>query len=498
VRTETGALALALGIAGCNSGEGTAYERTASSTSPIQGGTADTTDDFVVAVVAQGSAHGFAECSGSLIAPNLVATARHCVASVTSRAVDCSITAFGSVAAVNTIAVTTDPDLSTATQFYGVAQVIVPSGAGETSFCGNDLALLLLNQSIVLPKYVTPIIDPPMTDHSAYSTTITAIGYGITSPTDTTGQSAGIRRIRENIDLACIPNDKTIFNCLEDPSQAEFLSAKEFEASGGTCEGDSGSGAFEQRSFDAGNWMSFGVLSRGGTDADSAMCVSAVYTRFDAWGSLLANTAAEAAQLGQYPTPAWAVAAGAEAGVPAAASPAAASPVASGAHPDAASCLPVAAACGSDVDCCSVNCLSHDGTTYLCARCNDDDTCNGGYECANGTCTPSDASVSPSVGGTSATTNGGCSAAPNSLHARGRGTGRWLTGFAAVLVIGGRLRRGLPRRALRGFGRNRIPRFGNAGAIKARIRCGRRSLRVQGARRRSNVRTGGIECTYRR
>ncbi len=443
-------LALAAAIAGCSGANGPSLEPTASSTSFIQGGTADTTHDFVVAVVQQGSGQSFAECSGSLLGPNLVATARHCVASVSSRIVDCTVTTFGSVAPANTIAVTPDAVLSSASNFYGVEKVIVPSGAGETSFCGNDLALLILTRPIGLPEYVTPVIDPPMTDHSVYSTTITAIGYGVTSPTDTTGQSAGTRRIREDIDLECIPNDKTIANCLADPSAAEFLSVNEFEASGGTCDGDSGSGAFAQRDFNAGSWVSFGVLSRGATDADTATCVSSVYTRFDAWGSLLATTAAEAAQLGGYPTPAWAAVSGAEAGIAEAASPAA-----EGGPPEASSCLPLAAPCGTDVDCCSVNCLSHDGTTYLCTRCNDDNPCNGGYQCADGTCMPSgpSADASPTVDHSSPPSSKGCSAAPSSTQ----DPAARLAAIAGCLALGGWLRRRLPRRVLRP-GRRRIAR----------------------------------------
>ncbi|HEY6463397.1 MAG TPA: hypothetical protein VIY73_24690, partial [Polyangiaceae bacterium] len=78
------------------------------------------------------------------------------------------------------------------------------------------------------------------------------------------------------------------------------------ESGDGTCEGDSGSGAFDQTQYAAGKAVAFGVLSRGGGDASSATCTGSVYSRFDAWGGLLVNAANEAAQMGNYPVPAWA------------------------------------------------------------------------------------------------------------------------------------------------------------------------------------------------
>jgi len=37
----------------------------------------------------------------------------------------------------------------------------------------HRIALLILAQNITLPDYVTPVINPPMTDHTRYSATIT-------------------------------------------------------------------------------------------------------------------------------------------------------------------------------------------------------------------------------------------------------------------------------------------------------------------------------------
>jgi hypothetical protein len=438
---RTGVFVFALAAMAACSGQSSAPERTAFTSLPIQGGMPDTADSFVVAVVEQEpQAGGVGLCSGSLLAPNLVATARHCVAPASPQPIVCAQSAFGATVSPSSLQVTNDSSITDpAAQWHAVQQIIVPSAAGQTTFCGDDLALLILAEPISVPKYVTPVINPPMTDRSAYSTTITAIGYGVDTPTDTMGMSAGVRRIREDIDLSCIPNDPGILNCLSDPSLTGYITPNEFEASDGTCDGDSGSGAFEQRNFDAGSLVSFGVLSRGTTDADGSTCVGPIYTRFDVWGSLVIQTAVEAAQLGGYATPTWAI------------TPAPAADASNGTDGAASSsaCLPNALACGADNDCCSNNCISHDDITFLCSSCNNtNDVCATGYVCAQGTCVASvDSGAGPEEGVTKApasspASSGGCTAAGPSRRA----AGSELLGAALLWLFLGYRRRGALQR----------------------------------------------------
>jgi MYXO-CTERM domain-containing protein len=299
VPTLTIAAVTALGCGG-DPARGTA------TTHPIQGGTNDTKHLFAVGILASVGG-GTALCSGALIAPNLVATARHCVAAVPADGIiDCPTTKFGALTPAKNIVVTTEADLRVATTSVAVSKVIVPSGADQTAVCGNDIALLILAQTISLPDYVTPVINPPMTDHTRYSATVTAIGYGITSANDTSGSSAGVRRIRQGIALTCIPGDPTFANCY--PSRTLPITMAEFSSGNGTCEGDSGSDAYEQDNFDSGKWFGFGVLSRGASSGST--CVGGIYTRFDAWSSLLLDAAKQAAAAGGYDLPAWAGASG--------------------------------------------------------------------------------------------------------------------------------------------------------------------------------------------
>lgn len=376
-------------------------EATAGSVEAIQGGTTDSTHAFAVAVVdhATASQQMVAICSGTLLAPNLVATARHCVAPTSDpENVQCATATFGSVVATDEVFVSNDTMLSLNTGYHAVDEIIVPP---DSPMCGNDLALLILHDSLPLPAYVTPVIDPPMTDHQVYSTTVTAIGYGITTPTDTTGKTVGTRRIRQNIDLECIPNDTSFADCYSDPNAKQAIAPQEFLVADGACGGDSGSSAYEQRNFNAGSWVSFGVLSRGSITDDGGTCYGNIYTRFDAWGPLLVNTAQLAAAKGGYPVPAWAAGDG---GTPAGAT--------------GGACLPEAAGCNGDSDCCSNNCVSLSASgPFACAACSASVPCDTGFVCSQGVCVmPSDggsnepgSASSPGGGAMHPGSGGGCS-----------------------------------------------------------------------------------------
>jgi MYXO-CTERM domain-containing protein len=305
-----GALAVA-SLASCG-GPAPGAELVESTSSPIQNGTTDTTHLFAVGVVqlAQEQQNMVAFCTGVLLAPNLVATARHCVAQLASTTIDCTSSTFGPLYPASDVFVTTDTTIVMNSPFHPVSTIIVPSGADQTAVCGNDIALMILGDNIDLPQYAEPVIAPPMTS-TQYEPEVTAIGYGIDTPTDTTGMSAGTRRIKENVQLTCIPNDTSFTDCFSDPQAKMLLTQNEFVSGDSTCEGDSGSGAFEQSNFDQGKWVAFGVLSRGGVSTNGLTCEQPIYSRFDAWGSLIMQAAQQAAtaamaQGNGYPLATWA------------------------------------------------------------------------------------------------------------------------------------------------------------------------------------------------
>lgn len=236
-------------------------------------------------------------CSGALIAPNLVLTARHCVSGSPTR-IDCATARFSGIEGAPTdYFVTTSPEINQSSRFYQVQKINV---SAKNQVCGNDIALLILRNKVPSAEAtpITPGVEYALTDHLHNSTNYTVIGYGATGPGSAGG--AGTRRIRQDLSIACIPGDSAL-DC--GPSAVGFVAPEEFMGGGGTCQGDSGSSAYEQVSFSAGSPVSLGVLSRGGEQ--DGECVAQIYTRTDSWKQLIIDAAMEAATIGGYAPPAW-------------------------------------------------------------------------------------------------------------------------------------------------------------------------------------------------
>ncbi len=288
--------ALASLLVACSGGaeQGASEDRTGTQASAIQGGSMDTNASHNFAV---GVANRFGGvCSGTLIAPNLILTARHCVVPPSqNESVSCS-DRFAANVAATALFVTTEPNLYHAKSYYAATEVITPA---DTSFCGNDIALIILEKDIPATEAqpAIPVVQFNMTD-KRLGGSITAMGYGITNPS---ANDSGQRRIRQNIPLICIPGSKSM-DCTGENAKYSDGPA-EFVTEGYVCSGDSGSGAFDQVSFNRGTPYVLGALSRGPQTQDK--CLAAIYSRTDAHAKLIIDAALKAAQHGNYVAPDW-------------------------------------------------------------------------------------------------------------------------------------------------------------------------------------------------
>jgi hypothetical protein len=258
-----------------------------------------------------------------------------------------------------------------------------------TLVCGADVALLVLKDSANFAEAVpaSPGFDP-LPSHAA--TKVTAIGFGESAPG---ARDFGVRRIRQANPVVCLPGDPS----LACAGEGQSFVAREFVAATGACEGDSGSGAYDQSAFDDGRAVVLGILSR---DASDPACSNGVYERIDPWASFIAGGGKVAARLGGYAPPAWT-------NVPDATDPGAAgSP-----FPPRA----LGAQCSTNDDCDSNLCRSTDGgfsfqCTQTCTKgaansCPKDFACVAGA--AEQVCAYDPAPAPPKVSG------GGCAVAPS-------------------------------------------------------------------------------------
>lgn len=447
VRLVAGAaLGTLLASAGCSSqrpapaGDTAGEPATASVAQAIENGTVDSPNKYTFAVGVCWSSAGMrasggpkypceSTCSGTLVLQNMVITARHCVSQVTEP-IDCTNGTFGpGMGPPQTFAIMTGYQMQPgAAGWHNVKQILVPS---DDHVCSNDLAILILNDLVpsAEARLAVPGVQYPMGD-ARYAINYTAVGYGITSPSDSTGSTAGTRRYKTNLPIGCIPGDPN----LDCPPGTNFPE-KEFAGGDGTCRGDSGSGAFEQKSFDTGTApVSWGVLSRGSDDPTH--CKGSAYTRLDAWRDFVVQAADQASNnwsLYGKPSPDWTVY------VPPTSKDAGAKDAAPSTSKPSGSAL--GDACNVDKDCASGVCVDAPDDTRACSQaCDATNTCPDGFACKDGDCfVDALVTTSPAAAQTT-TTTGGCSTSPAGA-AGSTGTFAAL-GAALALVTAARRRRG--------------------------------------------------------
>lgn len=267
-------LGLAL-TSGCGTTE---FDATGRTSLPVEGGEIDSERTAVFRVITRSD--GFnGLCSSTLIAPNLLLTARHCVAANEGDDIDCARTEFGAPTDPRNLLFSNEvaPDLDS--QWFSAEHVAVPDGS--TLFCGNDIALVRLRDPI--PASVAEPLPPSLTEPTTAGQPYVAVGYGAS---DRDGDSAeyGVRRFRDELRVDCVGRQ-----CQDEVFDSEFAGLE------GVCRGDSGGPALDAEG------RILGALSRG-----RAGCESPVYTAVFAYRDWLVAEAERASAEAELALPEWA------------------------------------------------------------------------------------------------------------------------------------------------------------------------------------------------
>jgi hypothetical protein len=190
-------------------------------------------------------------CTGTLIAPDVVLTARHCVAE-TAEQIACPATGaqVTRTRAASTLGILVGDDIASAKVVARGREIVAPPG---DALCDADIAL------IVLDKEVDGVEPVDVRAHAAAKGEhVRAVGFGRSAD----GAAAGLKLARDHVKVL-------------DTSDAEFLVGES------TCQGDSGGPAFDESTGEI-----VGVVSRGGPQCDGAQAHN-IYTRVDTFMSLI-------------------------------------------------------------------------------------------------------------------------------------------------------------------------------------------------------------------
>jgi hypothetical protein len=283
-RLGSALLALFALAAACATPIERASEDTRSNASAIVFGTpSGDAQDFAVLVIHYDalSKDGSAGCTGVMLTPRLVLTARHCVA-VTDESLACSRDgtpiAGGNVQAsfdpkkLYVFAGKERPDFLSGTATAARGASILDDGA--KNLCNHDIALVLLDKALPDAKIAPLRLD----GETKVGERFTIIGWGITDTT-TTPQ---VRQQRTGIEVLAVGPAPSI-------GPAELLVGE------GACAGDSGGPLV------AASGAVAGVLSRGGNGTgaqgkDGCVGGENVYTKVSSFRDLILDAYAKAGQ----------------------------------------------------------------------------------------------------------------------------------------------------------------------------------------------------------
>lgn len=180
-------------------------------------------------------------CTGALITPNVVLTARHCVAKTTEY-VDCNQDVLSDLDPTSLLVLRGYDAMYNMQGKLSKGKHVVHDGS--TNLCGHDIALIVLEKDDVTGETTSqiPIVPLRVRVHKGpeINELFTATGYGLTNPQDP--ESAGKRYRRDGV---------KVLRFATGTGEADFVGTQSI------CQGDSGGPAISA------NNAVMGVTSRG-------------------------------------------------------------------------------------------------------------------------------------------------------------------------------------------------------------------------------------------
>jgi hypothetical protein len=259
-------------------------------------------------------------CTGTLIAPNLVLTARHCVNfpvvnNLAGLCVDRGANFFdpANVLAPADMHITVDPStIEGDPSWYKVAEILQPSG---NHACDDDVALLRLENN-VHPSETRPIRPELFNDlASQQPSELAVVGRGLIKSTWNvdTGERVlfdrgGLRRrVLEHVPVLCVSDQdgacgQLLYYLI--PEHGFELSTGVLMFGKSTHGGDSGAGWIDQTCFTRNRPSVIAVSSAGGVDSEGIE-YAGFAVRLDRHRFFLVAAAIAAAAAGGYPVPEW-------------------------------------------------------------------------------------------------------------------------------------------------------------------------------------------------
>jgi hypothetical protein len=246
-------IAFAVVLLGCGSESNTEITASADPSTHLQmldASVAASTHAFVIAMADTVDPTGL-ECDAVVLAPNLLVTARHCVASI-----DETNTSTCTAAGATTKTPSLKGDFDTKnfsfyadgllTQSFPVhaAQII---DEGASVLCGHDLAFVVLDGPV---DGVATASLGTTADTFATGDMLSVVGFGATDPS---GNGVDSKTLLERDDMQIVAIGPV---ALQTPTQKDPMLAGEFATTTGFCNGDSGGPALDA------NGNVIGIVSR--------------------------------------------------------------------------------------------------------------------------------------------------------------------------------------------------------------------------------------------